>query len=87
VEHDLEQQVAELVLQVVQVAALDGVGDFIGFLDRVGSDGDEGLDGVPFATGIRIAEAGHDLDQAVNLLQGHAYGPLRTDVRTIIYIM
>ena len=36
---DLQQQVAELVAQIVQVAARDGVGDLVGFLDRVGSDG------------------------------------------------
>ena len=43
VEDDLEQQVAQLVLQVGPVLVLDGAGDFIGFLDRVRRDGGEGL--------------------------------------------
>src|SRR3989304_9998489 len=39
VEHDLEQEVAELVLEVGAVAACDRVGNLIGFLDGVGRDG------------------------------------------------
>ena len=31
-EHDLQQQVAEFVLQFVQIAALDGVDDLVGLL-------------------------------------------------------
>ena len=38
VEHDLELQIAELVGERVHVVARDGVGDLIGFLDRVGRD-------------------------------------------------
>ena len=49
VEHDLEQQVAELVLEVEKIAARDRVGDLIGFLDRVGRDGREILLEVPRA--------------------------------------
>ena len=45
----LEQQVAQLLLQIAQVAALDGVGDLIGLLDGVGRDGGEGLFQVPGA--------------------------------------
>ena len=37
-EHHLQQQVAEFVLQVGQVAAVDRVGDFVGLLDRVRRD-------------------------------------------------
>ena len=36
---DLEQEVAELVLEIAHVVPLDGVGDLVGLLDRVGSDG------------------------------------------------
>ena len=36
---DLQQEIAELVLEVGEIAALDGVGDLVGFLDRVGRDG------------------------------------------------
>ena len=37
--HHLQQEIAELVPQIVEIAARDGIGDFIGFLDRVGRDG------------------------------------------------
>ena len=43
VEDDLEQQVAQLVLQVREVLFLDRVGDLVGLLDRVGRDGVEVL--------------------------------------------
>ena len=49
VEHDLQQQVAQFVAQVVEIAALDRVGDLVGFLDRVGRDGREVLLQVPRA--------------------------------------
>ena len=49
VEHDLQQQVAQLVPQVVEIAARDRVGDLVGFLDRVGRDGREVLLQVPRA--------------------------------------
>ena len=47
VEHDLEQQIAELVLQRRPVLVLDRARDLIGFLDRVGRDGREILLDVP----------------------------------------
>jgi hypothetical protein len=37
--YHLQQEIAELVPQIVQITAGDGIGDFIGFLDRVGRDG------------------------------------------------
>ncbi len=46
---DLQQQVAQFVLQVVHIAALDGVGYLVGFFDGVGRDGREGLLPVPRA--------------------------------------
>ncbi len=49
VEHDLELKIAELVGERVHVLARDRVGDFVGFLDRVGRDRVERLDRVPFA--------------------------------------
>ena len=57
VEHDLEQQVAEFVLEVAEVAAGDGVGDLVGFLERVGRDGREVLLQVPRAAGLRACAA------------------------------
>jgi hypothetical protein len=38
VKHHLQQEIAEFVTQIVEVAARDGVGDFIGLLDGVGCD-------------------------------------------------
>ena len=37
VEHDLQQEVAKLILQPGQIVASDSVGDLIGFLKRVGA--------------------------------------------------
>ena len=47
VEDDLQQQIAEFVLQVVEIAARDGVGHLVGFLERVGRDRREVLLEVP----------------------------------------
>ncbi len=66
----LKEQVAEFVAQIIQVAARDGVGDLVGFLDRVGSDGREVLLDVPGAASFRVAQGGHDLDQAGNVAGG-----------------
>ena len=51
-------------LRSAEVAALDGVGDLVGLLDRVGRDGGEGLLQVPRAAAVRRAQPRHDLDQA-----------------------
>jgi hypothetical protein len=67
-EHDLQEQVAELVAQIVHVAALDGVGDLMRFLDRIGDDGRKILLDVPRAARFGIAQRGHDLDQPRNVL-------------------
>ena len=69
VEDDLEQQVAELVDESRHVAAADGVEHLIGFLDGVGSDGLEGLLAVPRASAFRVAQAGHDGEEAIDV--GH----------------
>ena len=69
VEHDLELEIAELVGERVHVVARDRVGDLIGFLDRVGRDGREGLLAIPFAAVLGIAQPAHDLrrgDQAAS---------------------
>ncbi len=60
----LEQQVAQFLLQVAQIVALDGIGHLVGFLDGVGRDGIEGLFLVPRAAGFRIAQPSHDFQQA-----------------------
>ena len=70
VEHDLQQQVAEFVPQVVEIAALDRVGDLVGFLDGVGRDGREVLLEVPRAAGLRRAQRRHDGDQSGDVAGG-----------------
>ncbi len=49
----------------VYVAARDGIGDLVGFLDRVRHDRFEPLRAIPFASVHRIAKGGHDGEQAV----------------------
>jgi hypothetical protein len=66
VEHHLKQEVAQLVPEVVQLAAFDRVGDLIGLLHRVRRDGGEGLLDVPGTTVHRIAQARHDGQQLVD---------------------
>jgi len=62
-EHRLEQQVAQFAAQFVPGLALDGVGDLIGFFDRIGGDAGKVLFQVPGAAGGRIAQAAHDFQQ------------------------
>jgi len=64
-EHDLEQQIAKLAEEIRHIVALDRIGDFVGFLDRVRRDGVESLRDIPFAAVLRAAEAGHDAEEAV----------------------
>ena len=63
VEHDLEKQIAQLILELGHVAPLDGVGDFIGLFDGVGRYGREGLLEVPGAAALGCAQPGHDGEQ------------------------
>ncbi|MNN07168.1 hypothetical protein D3C81_1199860 [compost metagenome] len=72
---DLEQQVAELLAQVGEVATLDGVGDFIGFFQGVGDDARVVLLQVPRAAMLRIAQARHQVQQVVELI--HPWHPRR----------
>ena len=65
-EDDLEQQVPKLALQFAHVAPLDGVGDLIGLLDRIGGDGLEGLLHVPRTAAVGVPQPDHDLLQPVD---------------------
>ncbi|MGY4376118.1 hypothetical protein ACVWZ3_003757 [Bradyrhizobium sp. i1.3.6] len=70
--HDLEQEVTELLAQIVEIAAADGLDHLIGLLDRVGRDRREILLEVPGAAGHRRAQRRHDLDQTGNVAgRGH----------------
>ena len=57
---DLKQQVAQFLLERRHVIALDGVGDLVGFLDRVRRDRLEGLVDVPGAAVLPVPQPGHD---------------------------
>ena len=63
VEDHLQQQVAQFVLQLAQLAAVDRIGDLVGFLDGVGGDAGEVLLQVPRATAGGIAQRRHDPEQ------------------------
>ena len=71
---DLQQQVAEFLLERRHVVALDGVGDLVGFLDRVRRDGPEGLVDVPRAAVLAVAQPGHDRQQPGQRFLGQRFG-------------
>ena len=62
-EDHLQQQVAEFVPQIREIAALDGVHDLIGFLERVGRNRREILLQIPGAAGPGRAQGRHDLEE------------------------
>ena len=75
VKHDLQQQVAQLLLEIGQVAARNGVGDLIRFLERIGRDGREILLQVPRAAGLGRPQRRHDLQQPADVAgRGHRKG-------------
>jgi hypothetical protein len=45
--HHLQQQIAEFVTEIVEIAARDRIGDFMGLLDGVGRNGGKILLEVP----------------------------------------
>ena len=59
-EHHLEQEIAQFIAKLAHVAALDCVGHFIGFFDRIRRDGREVLFKVPRAARLGVAQARHD---------------------------
>src|SRR3546814_7329045 len=81
-EDDLEEQIAEFVLEIGHVTACDRVGDLIGFLDRVRRDRLEGLDIIPFAARLRVAQPGHDPDEAIDHRRGRFGEGERSEERT-----
>jgi hypothetical protein len=66
VKDHLEQEISEFLAKAGHVAAGDGIGDFVGFLDRVGRDGGEILLDVPRAAGSRIAQTRHEVEETVD---------------------
>ena len=69
---DLQQEIAQFLAEVVEIAARDRVGDLIGLLDGVGRDRRKVLLEVPRAAGDRRAQRRHDLNEAGNIAgRGH----------------
>ena len=66
----LEEEIAEFVLQVRHVRALDRVGDFVGLFDRVGRNGRESLHAVPWAAALGIAKRAHHAEKPLDLVAG-----------------
>ena len=62
-EHGLKQQIAQFTFELLPGAPVDGVGNFIGFLDRVGGDRGEILLNIPRAPCLRITQTAHDFKQ------------------------
>jgi hypothetical protein len=74
VKHYLQQEIAEFVAEIGEIAARDGVGDLIGFLDGVGRDAREVLFEIPRATAAGGAQLRHDVEQAFDFAgRGHGY--------------
>ncbi len=67
VEDHLQEQIAELVLEVRHVAARDGIGDLMRFLDGIGRDALKALRHIPIAARLRVAETFHDGQQAFQI--------------------
>ena len=70
-EHDLEQHVAELVANAYGIAFRHGVRELVRLFERVRHDRRPGLFAIPRAAAFRVAEPGHDREQALDL---HAQG-------------
>ena len=72
VKDDLEQQIAQFLLQFRHVPHRDGFGHFIGFLDRVWRDRIEILGQIPRAAILLVAKGGHDGGEASERERFHA---------------
>src|SRR5262249_49018376 len=70
VEHHLEQEVAELLTQILEVAARDRLGDFIGLFDGVWRDRLEILLEVPGAAAAGSAQRRHEFEQTADIAGG-----------------
>ena len=63
---DLQEQVAELVLQAVEILTRNRVSNLVSFLDGVGHDGREALLQVPRTSGLGVAQARHNREKVVD---------------------
>jgi hypothetical protein len=63
-EHDLDEEIPELLTQLVRITGGDRVHDLVGLLEKVGSEGMERLLPVP-RTPPRVAQMVHDGDETI----------------------
>ena len=66
----LQEQIAQFLLERRHIVTLDGVGDLVGFLDRVWRNRPEGLVDVPRAAMLTVAQPRHDGQEAGQRLAG-----------------
>src|ERR1700691_2343398 len=71
--HDLKQQIAELRTQLLRLAALDGVGHLVGFLNGEWRNAGESLRLIPRTAALRIAQSRHQRKQRLETLAGPAH--------------
>ncbi len=74
-ENHLQQEVAQFLTQIVELAACHRIGDLIGLLDGVGSDGRKILLQVPWTTGAGRAQRRHDRKQPADIAGREHGGP------------
>ena len=67
---DLKQQVAQLTGQMIEVAALDSIRDLVSLFQRMRHDARVVLLQIPGAAMLRIAQAGHQVQEVVELVHG-----------------
>ena len=74
-QHHLQQQIAQFLLEVVVITMTDGISHLVGLLQHVGHQGRMGLFQVPGTARCWMPELCHDLDQSlygVRWSVGHA---------------
>ena len=64
----LQQEIAELVLEPIEIASCDRIRDLIGFLDRVWRDRREGLLAIPRTARLGIPQSPHDAEQILDAI-------------------
>ncbi len=64
---DLEQEVAQFLLEVGKIVARYGIGDFIGFFQCVWRDGRKILRQIPWTSCFRCAQRRHDFEETADV--------------------
>ena len=67
-EHDLQQQIAKLLTQLVHRTALYRIDNLVGFFDGIRRDAPEILRQIPFASLLWITQTGHDFQETIELV-------------------